>query len=74
MIQEAWRGIGLGHRTALTLQRGWNKLEEEYNKVALVPFLRCDPDSDITQQQLHVFCDASSKADGALAYLIPDSD
>ena len=74
LVQEAWREK-LDWDTPLPAKfvEEWGKLKKEYEQASTVQFPRRFDPEDINNIQLHIFCDASSKAFGAVAYLVTDN-
>ena len=69
LIQEAWT-LELEWDAPLpqTLRDSWLEIKQDFQSISTIDFPRSVA-SEKVPHQLHVFCDASSKAYGAVAYL-----
>jgi len=69
LIQEAWR-LELEWNAPLlqTLRDSWLEIKQDFQSILTIDFPRSVA-SEKVPHQLHVFCNASSKAYGAVAYL-----
>ena len=71
LLQDVWRaGLGWDDELPAELQSRWDKWWREVRSVSTLKIPRCySPKIPQSTVELHVFCDASSKAFAAVAYL-----
>lgn len=70
LMREAWKiKVGWDEILPNSFHAEWKPISDDYNRISGAQFPRViGYDGDICQ--LHVFCDASNKAYGAVAYLV----
>ena len=76
-MQDIWRlkDQGWDDPLPVVMQETWRKLFRDLKKLQMVQFPRCvKPPSVTGDPELHVFADASSKAYGAVAYILWPTD
>lgn len=74
LVREAWKAnVGWDEALPSSFGEQWSRLVEEYREISKQEYPRMIGQDD-QKYKLHIFCDASTQAYGAVAYLTSDEE